>query len=99
MDDKSEDRNMDADGPEMDQEAKMAGGRIGRSVALVVKPGISAKSVHQALEQIFELSGCLACGLLGIDDLNIRVLDARQFQRFKQIDGIQSISVSQKMGG
>lgn len=28
---------------------------------------VKAQQVHDALEQIFKLNGCLACGLLGID--------------------------------
>ena len=41
----------------------------GKLVRLNPRPGttIDAKSVHAALDQIFRLNGCLACGLLGID--------------------------------
>lgn len=28
---------------------------------------LQAKQVHEAIDQIFRLNGCLACGLLGID--------------------------------
>ncbi|HEY2828875.1 MAG TPA: hypothetical protein VGJ88_02070 [Thermoanaerobaculia bacterium] len=36
---------------------------------LTAVPGtkVAAPQVHAALEQIFKLNGCLACGLLGID--------------------------------
>ena len=41
----------------------------GKSVRLVANRGakITPDVVHGALEQIFRLNGCLACGLLGID--------------------------------
>jgi hypothetical protein len=41
----------------------------GKTVTLVATPGakITPEVVHGALEQIFRLNGCLACGLLGID--------------------------------
>jgi hypothetical protein len=41
----------------------------GNLVRLTASPGskITAPQVHAALEQIFKLNGCLACGLLGID--------------------------------
>jgi hypothetical protein len=40
-----------------------------REVTLVANRGskITAKEVHAAMEQIFRLNGCLACGLIGID--------------------------------
>ena len=31
------------------------------------KSPLAAKQVHEAIDQIFRLNGCLACGLLGID--------------------------------
>jgi hypothetical protein len=41
----------------------------GNLVRLTASPGskISAKQIHAAMDQIFRLNGCLACGLLGID--------------------------------
>ena len=42
----------------------------GNLVRLTAVPGrtpLSAKQVHEAIDQIFKLNGCLACGLLGID--------------------------------
>ena len=41
----------------------------GNLVRLSTSPGskITAKQVHAAMDQIFRLNGCLACGLLGID--------------------------------
>lgn len=40
-----------------------------RQVTLVANRGskITPKEVHAALEQIFRLNGCLACGLIGLD--------------------------------
>jgi hypothetical protein len=40
-----------------------------RQVTLVANRGskITAKEVHTAMEQIFKLNGCLACGLIGLD--------------------------------
>lgn len=43
----------------------------GKTVRLAV-PGrtpVKKEQVHEALEQIFKLNGCLGCGLLGIDIL------------------------------
>lgn len=42
----------------------------GKTVRLTANGGrspVKADQVHAALEQIFKLNGCLACGLLGID--------------------------------
>ena len=30
-------------------------------------PPLKKEQVHEALEQIFKLNGCLGCGLIGID--------------------------------
>lgn len=40
-----------------------------REVTLVANRGskITPKEVHAAMEQIFRLNGCLACGLIGLD--------------------------------
>lgn len=48
---------------------KLASRISGKTVTLVASPGakITPDVVHGALEQIFRLNGCLACGLLGID--------------------------------
>jgi hypothetical protein len=41
----------------------------GNLVRLSSAPGskIGAKQVHEAIDSIFRLSGCLACGLIGYD--------------------------------
>lgn len=41
----------------------------GKTVRLAAsgRTPIKKEQVHEALEQIFKLNGCLACGLLGID--------------------------------
>lgn len=62
----------------------------GRSVHLAVKPGVDAKTVVAALERIFELSGCPACGFNGILDLRINVTNPAINDRFKQ--GILGVS-------
>ena len=43
--------------------------KAARQVTLVANRGakITPKEVHAALEKIFRLNGCLACGLIGID--------------------------------
>lgn len=41
---------------------------------LTFKEGVTAKSVHETLDQIFKLHGCLACGFLGID-IRLQVVD------------------------
>ncbi|HEX7680918.1 MAG TPA: hypothetical protein VF713_22470 [Thermoanaerobaculia bacterium] len=44
----------------------------GKTVTLTANPGakITAVQVHAALDQIFKMAGCLACGLGGWD-LNV----------------------------
>jgi hypothetical protein len=39
------------------------------SVRLTANPGakITPQIIHGALDRIFKLNGCLACGLLGVD--------------------------------
>ncbi len=41
----------------------------GRTVTLTAsgRTPLKKEQVHDALEQIFKLNGCLACGLIGID--------------------------------
>ncbi len=50
-------------------------GPIGRSLNLAVKGGVQAKALHVALDRIFELAGCRTCGLNGILDLRINVVN------------------------
>lgn len=45
--------------------SKLAGNLVRLSAPQGSK--LQAKQVHEALDQIFRLNGCLACGLLGID--------------------------------
>ena len=53
----------------------------GNLVRLTSNPGakITAKQVHAAMDQIFRLNGCLACGLLGID-IHINGPDPEPFE-------------------
>ena len=68
----------------------MANGDIGgKSIHLAVRNGVSAKSVHAALDRIFELAGCTACGFNGILDLRINVINPAIS---KQYDGVVGIS-------
>ena len=39
----------------------------GKTVRLGFDPSVTPESIHRALETLFEISGCLACGLLGFD--------------------------------
>lgn len=39
----------------------------GKTVRLGFDPSVTPKSIHEALETLFEISGCLTCGLLGFD--------------------------------
>jgi len=70
--------------------------RLGGGIHLVVKPGVTAKSVHAALDEIFKLSGCVACGFQGIDDLSIRVVNPEAQRTLGHIEGIQSVSITQR---
>ena len=63
-------------------------GTIGSYLTLAVKPGVSAKSVHAALDRIFELAGCTACGFNGIIDLKINVINPRISQQLEGIVGV-----------
>jgi hypothetical protein len=67
----------------------------GKTLSVSVHSKIRAKDVHDALEQIFRLSGCTDCGLNGYDvhlhAINPAISDA--LQSFKQMPGIQSIQV------
>jgi anaerobic selenocysteine-containing dehydrogenase len=72
------------------QDAEASDPMPGRSVHLAVKPGVDAKTVVAALERIFELSGCPACGLNGLLDVRINVINPAINDRFKQ--GILGVS-------
>jgi len=39
----------------------------GKTVRLGFDAKVTPESIHKALETLFEISGCLACGLLGFD--------------------------------
>ncbi|HEX6293462.1 MAG TPA: hypothetical protein VFZ66_30050 [Herpetosiphonaceae bacterium] len=65
----------------------------GQRWQFVVRENIKAESVHKMLDQLFNEVGCPACGLVGIDDLMIRVRDDRLFERFEGIEGLQDVSV------
>jgi hypothetical protein len=38
-----------------------------RRITLAIRRGAKPEQIHRTLDQIFKLSGCLACGLLGFD--------------------------------
>lgn len=82
----------------MESEAakKASGDALGKltplaSVRLAVKPGIEAKAVHAALDRIFELSGCTACGFNGILDFSILVINPESKFNIPGIVGIGGI--------
>lgn len=52
---------------------------------------VKAETVHAALDRIFEMAGCRACGLVGID-LTFRG-DDPILERFADLEGIRSIEV------
>lgn len=64
-----------------------------KSVHLAVRPGVSAKTVHAALDRIFEIAGCPACGFNGILDLKVNVIHPEVSGKF---DGL--LGVSENLG-
>ncbi|MCS3798487.1 hypothetical protein [Niastella sp. OAS944] len=62
------------------------GGLRPGTIQLTFKEGIVAKSVHESLDRIFKLHGCIGCGLLGID-LRLRIEDPI-FSKLRDIDGL-----------
>lgn len=78
------------------QEMARAGTGLGGlrpgTVALVVKEGIPAKSLHDILDRITNLHGCSACGLAGLD-LHFRVEDGRLAEKFSGIEGLGNVTI------
>jgi len=62
------------------------GGLRPGTLQLTFKEDIAAKSVHEALDRIFKLHGCISCGLLGID-IRLRVEDPI-LGKFRDINGL-----------
>lgn len=67
----------------------------GRSVAFSVKSGIKAPTVHAALDRVFRLAGCPSCGLNGILDFRINVVNPAISDQFAR-DGL--LGVSENLG-
>jgi|GEM_PF-1200692 len=67
------------------------GGLRPGTLQVTFKEGIAAKSVHETLDRIFKLHGCIACGFLGLD-LRLRVEDPI-FRNFRDIDGLIDASI------
>ena len=62
------------------------------TIQLIVEEGITAKSVHESLDRIFRLHGCRACGLAGLD-LRFRVQDTLLVETFRDIKGVQDVTI------
>jgi len=45
----------------------MSSAFVKRSVRLTLKPDVSSEQLGKVLAEIYRLSGCLACGIRGID--------------------------------
>jgi len=56
------------------------------TLQLTFREGITAKSVHDALDRIFKLHGCLACGFHGLD-IRLQVVDPA----LRQVQGIEGV--------
>lgn len=61
------------------------------TVRVDVKSGVSSKSIHALLDEIFKQHGCLTCGLGGID-IHIRPLEVIQ-PNLGQIEGVVGVSL------
>ena len=63
----------------------------GKTVTIGVKPNVKAEQVHRALDELFRLSGCPSCGLLGLDiHLKGQIIDPSPIER---LDGIRFVDV------
>lgn len=67
--------------------AKLAAG----TVRVDLKPGVSSKSIHALLDEIFKQHGCLTCGLGGID-IHLRPLEVIQ-PNLGQIEGVVGVTL------
>ncbi|MGE0826162.1 MAG: hypothetical protein AB7G75_17080 [Candidatus Binatia bacterium] len=78
------------------QEAALAQTGIGAlrpgTLTVSVQEGIAAKSVHDILDRIFRLHGCVACGLAGLD-LRFRVEDSLLVEKFRDIEGVRDVTL------
>ena len=64
-----------------------------RSVSIAVRPGIKAQTLHAAIDQLIGQFGCLACGLNGILDLRIDVVNPEISERFAK-DGVLGVNMN-----
>jgi len=51
----------------MSDTPKAATSQPSRRISLTIRRDAKPEQIHRTLDQIFKLSGCLACGLLGFD--------------------------------
>ncbi|MFN2588094.1 MAG: hypothetical protein ABR613_08255 [Actinomycetota bacterium] len=53
---------------------------------------VAASEIHAALDRIFEMNGCPACGLIGID-LRLLVRDAKLSGELDSFDGVLGMTI------
>jgi hypothetical protein len=58
------------------------------SIGLVVEKNISAESVHAALDRVFDMVGCPTCGLNGVIDFHISVINPIMRDEIKGVVGL-----------
>ncbi len=62
------------------------------TLELVVAPDMAARDVHRLLDTVFELHGCKACGLNGLD-LRLRPQDPVMLEKFRGIEGVRDVNI------
>ena len=62
------------------------------TLQLVIEEGISADSCHALLDRVFQLHGCPACGLAGLD-VRWRVQEKILSDRFADIPGLRDVAI------
>lgn len=67
------------------------GGLRPGTVHITFQERVSAKDVHAALDKIFDLNGCTACGFLGLDILLRPQVDIAR--HFKGIKGVVDVGI------
>ena len=60
------------------------------TVEVRVADSVKLETLHSVIDQIARISGCLACGLLGID-LVFRGGDPAEFNNIKTLPGITGV--------
>lgn len=62
------------------------------TLELVVAPDMAARDLHKVLDTVFDLHGCSACGLNGLD-LRLRTQDPVILERFRGIEGVRDVNI------